>query len=329
MPQPGRSTVHVNRPLTQISIAFMQNQSNFVADRVFPAIDVSKRSDRYFVYDRGDFNRDEMKERAPGTEASGSDFTIDNTPTYFARYYSHKRDIDDQTRENYDDPLDPDREATLFVTNKALIRKERLWVTNYFGTGVWGTDITGVAGAPGAGQAQQWDQAASTPIEDVRKGKTAVLQETGFEPNVMVIGKQVADALVDHPDIVGRIDRGQTPGGPAVTLMENLAALFELDEVMVMKSIVNTAAENQTAVHSFIGGKNALLCYRAPSPGIMTPSAGYTFRWTGLSGSGPGGTRIKRFRIESIESDRVEIGMAFDQKLVASELGYFFSGIVA
>lgn len=329
MPQPGRATVHVNRPLTNISIAFLQNAANFVADRVFPTITVSKRSDRYFVYERGDFNRDEMEERAPATESAGGDYNIDNTPTYFARYYSFHRDIDDQTRENYDEPLDADREATEYVSHKALIRKERLFVTKYFVAGVWTTDITGVAGAPAAGQAQQWDQDASTPIEDVATGKDVVLESTGFEPNVCVLGQQVWTALKNHPDIVGRIDRGQTPGGPAMTLRENLAALFEVDEVLIMKSIVNTAAEGQTAVHSFIGGKNALLAYRTPSPGIMVPSAGYTFQWGGLSGSGPGGTRIKRFRIEKIESDRVEIGTAFDQKLVAADLGYFFLGIVA
>lgn len=328
MPTPGRATVHVNRPLTMISIAFMQDEQNFIADRVFPQINVSKRSDRYFVYDRGDFNRDDMKERAPSTEAARGEFGLDNTPTYFARYYSYARDIDDQIRENYDEPLAPDEEATRFVTNKALIRKERLWVTKYFTTGIWTTDITGVSGAPGAGQAQQWNESGSTPIEDIRLGKTVVLERTGFEPNVLTVGKRVWDALVDHPDIVGRVDRGQT-SGPALALRQYIAALFEVEEVLVMKSIVNTAAEGQTAVHGFIGGKHALLSYRTPSPGIMVPTAGYTFAWTGLSGSGPGGTRIKRFRMEAIESDRVEIGMAFDQKVVSADLGYFFSGIVA
>ena len=63
--QPTPSDVHVNAPLTQISIAFLQNASDFIATRVFPNIPVSKQSDRYYTYERGDFNRDEMAERAP------------------------------------------------------------------------------------------------------------------------------------------------------------------------------------------------------------------------------------------------------------------------
>ena len=95
-----------------------------------------------------------------------------------------------------------------------------------------------------------------------------------------------------------------------------------------MDAIQNTAAEGATAVHVFIGGQHALLAYRAPSPGLMTPSAGYTFSWTGLLGSTTDGMRIMRFRMDQIKSDRVEIEMSYDQKLVSPDLGYFFGDIV-
>ena len=52
MPQPTASDVHVNMPLTNISVAWMQNQQEFIADRVFPTVPVKHRSDRYYVYDR-------------------------------------------------------------------------------------------------------------------------------------------------------------------------------------------------------------------------------------------------------------------------------------
>ena len=56
----------------------------------------------------------------------------------------------------------------------------------------------------------------------------------------------------------------------------------------------------------------------------MTPSGGYTFSWTGAIGAGDSGGRISRFRLEQLKSDRVEIEMAFDQKLVSADLGYRF-----
>lgn len=326
-PTPG--DVHVNTPLTNISIAYLQDAVNFVAAKVFPNIPVTKQSDRYYTYDRGEFNRDEMEERAPSTESAGGGYTVDNTPTYYSPVYAFHKDISDQMRSNADAVLNPDREATEYVTTKALIKREKLWVSKYFATSVWGKDITGVSASPTGDQVLQWNDANSTPIENVRTAKTYVLESTGFEPNTMVIGRRVYDALVDHPDIVDRIKYGQTPGDPAMANIQALMKLFEIQRLFVMNAIVNTAKEGQTASHSFIGGKNCLVCYSAPNPGLMTPSAGYTFSWTGFLGAGAEGNRIKRFRMEHLESDRVEIQMAFDQKKVAADLGYYFTTIVA
>jgi|LakMenEpi03Aug12_release.lakeMendotaPanAssembly.Ray.scaffolds.fasta_scaffold186437_3 hypothetical protein len=326
-PTPG--DVHVNTPLTNISIAFLQNANNFVASKVFPNISVSKQADRYYVYNRGDFNRDEMALRAPGTESAGGGYTLDNTPSYFANRFSFHKDIPDEVRANADAALNVDREAVAFVTHKALIRREKLFATNFFTTGKWSTDITGVSGAPSAGQVKQWNDATADPIENIRAGKRSIMERTGFEANKLVVGRAVFDTLLDHPDIVDRIKYGQTAGAPAMANADTLARLLGVDEVLVMNSIENTAAEGQTMSHSFIGGKSALLVHSATSPGLMTPTAGYTFSWTGLLGAGAEGNRIKSFRLEHLSSDRVEIDMCFDQKLVSADLGFFWTTIIA
>jgi hypothetical protein len=339
--QPSRSDVHVDRPLTQISLAFMQASTNFVADRVFPVVSSSKQSDLFFTYDRGEFNRDEMEERAPATESAGGTYTI-GQDSYFARVRAFHRDIPDQVRANADDPINLEAEAARYVTLKGMIKREVTWTTSYFtATGTPGTtwtfEVDGDATATAVASFDPtsatdnhklfWSDAASTPIEDVRQGKRFVLESTGFAPNKITLGRDVFDALLDHPDIVGRLDRGQTPTGPAIAARESIAALFELDEVLVMDAIQNTADKGQANASSFIGTNNALLSYSPASPGIMTPSAGYTFSWTGYTGATGNGTRVKRFRMDHIEADRVEIDMAYDQKLVSADLGYIFGGI--
>lgn len=317
--EPSRSDVHVDGPLTNISIAFLQDQDSFVADRVFPNIPVAHSSDVYYTYPKGEFNRDDMELRAPGTESAGANYKL-GTDNYSAPVRALHHDIADQVRANADSPLSPDREATEFLTQKALINREIQWASNYFQAGVWDTDV--VSGL-------NWDDATSTPIADVRTGVRTVLQNTGYKPNTMVMGRECWDILVDHPDLVGRLDRGQT-SGPARVLRDAIAALFEIDQVLVMEAIQNTAGKGLADSHSFIGtGLDALLCYAAPSPGIMTPSAGYTFSWTGFLGASQNGMRMKRFRMDHLESDRIEIDQAYDQKLVASELGYFFDDVSA
>ena len=157
--------------------------------------------------------------------------------------------------------------------------------------------------------------------------KQIMLKRTGYMPNILTLGRPVYDVLVDHGDIVGRLDRGQTTG-PAKANREQLATLFEVDEIRVMDSIWNSASIDETVTHDFIGGKHGLLSYRPAAPGIMTPCAGYTFAWIGQVGASSDGVRMKRMRIETIEAERIEIQSAYDYKLISAELGAFFNAIV-
>jgi hypothetical protein len=61
----------------------------------------------------------------------------------------------------------------------------------------------------------------------------------------------------------------------------------------------------------------------------MQPSAGYTFTWNGYLGGNNKGVRIKNFRMEHIASDRIEGEMTYDMKVVAKDLGVFWSSVVA
>jgi hypothetical protein len=345
MPQPSRSDVHVDAILTNVSVAFLQNPSAFVASRVFPDVPVLKASDKYFTYARANFNRDGMRKRAPATQSAGSGWNM-STDNYSCDVWALHHDIDDQIRANADNPLNLDREATEFLTLQSLIRKEKQFVADYMvdaapGT-TWSFSVDGVASSPTAAasfnptdesnnQVLHWNDASSNPIEDVALGQQYVLQRTGMKPNKMVLGFPVWNVLKNHPDIIDRIkySGGVGPSRPAVVTKEAVAALLEIDEVLVMESIENTADEGQTESNSFIGGKHALLVYAAPNPGLMIPSAGYTFSWSGFTGQGGMGTRMKRFRMEPESADRVEIEVAFDMKQVSIDLGYFFGAIVA
>jgi len=332
MTQPTARAVHVDQPLTNISVAFLQNASNFVASRVFPNIRVQKQSDVYYTYDRGFFNRNQAKKRAPATEAAIAGFGL-STDNYRADVYALKTQLAWQVEANADAPVQLERSNLELLLHQMMIQKEVDWATNYFTTGIWGTDYTGTASSPGTGEVIQWsDQTSGDPIGNVRAAKTDIMESTGFMPNTMVLSQRVLDALVDHPDIVDRIKYSGGVGNtnPAMTSEQTLAQLFGVERIMVMRAIQNTAAEGDTNVHSFIGGKNAMLTYVAPTPGLMTPSGGYTFTWSGYQGGGNEfGVTTTRREDEKIKATEVEAELAYTHKLVASDLGVFFSGIVA
>ena len=329
--QPTPGDVHVNRPLTNISIAFLQEASGFVADQVFPNIPVQSQSDLYFLYDRGMFNRDQMEKRAPGTEADTVGFTT-STDNYRADVWSLAHDIPDQRRANADSPLQPDREATELLTHQALIRRDAEWVSNYFGSGIWTTTREGVASGPTGTQFLRWDEAGSTPIEDVEDAKITIAESTGFEPNIMVIDRRTWGTLRNHASIIDRVKASGGTGNdnPARLSVEAVAMVLDIPRLLVARAILNTANEGATNVHSFLVNKGALLVYSEPNPGIMKPSAGYTFSWVAMApGASGAGISMRRFRLERIRSDRVEADMAFDQKLVSADMGFFFNATVS
>jgi len=325
MPQPSLNSVHVNVPLTNISIAYIQNAQNFIADKVFPNIPVQQQSNRYYVYSKEDFFRIEAQERAPGTQSAGGGFKLDNTPTYFCHPYSVHKDIDDMIRANADAVLNMDRDATEWVTQQLLMKREKIWTSTYFKTTVWGTDLTGVSSGPSTNQFLQWDQTNSTPIEDITGAGIVMAEKTGYKPNTLVLSPYVFNTLKSHADVLDRIKYTQK----GVVTTDILAGLFEVDNVYIPYGTENTSAEGATAAYSFMYGKGALLMYVNPAASLMKPSAGYTFSWQGYLGAGAAGNRIKRFRMEEVEADRVEGTMAFDSKLVCSDLGVYFTSAIA
>lgn len=329
------SAVHIDAPLTNLTVAFLQDANGFIADRVFPKVSVAKKTDKYYIYNRADFNRTgQVQARAPRTQAPRVGMSL-STDTYSADVYSLATDYDFFTLANEDAALDIRAAGAQMLTHQLLIDREIKWASSYFAGGIWGTDWDGVASSPTAAQVIQWsDYTNSTPIADVtRIMRTVQLKSGGFKPNVMVVGKEVRDTLVNHPTILARLNGGATVTNPALVTDAKLAEIFGVEEFMVMETVKNTAAEGLTESNSFIGGKLAGFYYRPRSSGLMIPSAGYTFTWDELEGASGHGIAIKSYRGDYLAIDGVaevlEANMAYDHKVVSADLGAIIDSVIA
>lgn len=325
---PNRSDIHIDKALTNISVKYMQDSSNFIADSVFPQVPVQKQSDRYFKYLKEDWFRDDAQERAMGTESAGGDYDVDNTPTYFCKKYAFHKDVFEEDRANSDTPLTPDTDATEFVVDKLLLNKENNWAKTYFKSGVWAQDNTGVAYSAGVHNYIQWDDYSySDPIKDIADMATAMAETTGKRPNKLTIGRRVYDALRQHPDILDRIKFTQK----GVITLDLIAELFDVEQILVANSIQNIAAKGQAADMKFIMGDNALLTYSINAPKLKAATAGYTFTWVGLMGSNALGGRINRFPMAhlGVGTERIECELAYDMKVVAADMGAFIGSAVS
>lgn len=324
MGQPTRADVHVDTVLTNMAMRYVQAAANFIASLVFPVVPVDKQSNKYRIWAKGDWFRDEAQLRPPGTESATSGYNM-STDTYTADVWALGKMVADQDRVNADADVNLDQGAVDFVTQRLLLRREIQWVADFFGTGKYATDKAVLS---------KWnDYANSDPISDIEEGKAAILEATGYEPNCLCLGYHVWRYLKNHPDIIDRLGLGGSARETRVVTREAVAAIFELDNVHVAKAVKNAAAEGAAVSMGLTHGKHALLCYSAPAPSRDVPSAGYTFGWTGLNGAGgiagvPGLT-VSRYRVDLKKADKIEAEMAWDNKVTGSDLGYFFPDVVA
>ena len=332
MPLLTPSQVHIDTPLSNLTLAYAQSQTNFVADKVFPTVGVARQSDKYYIYDRANMNRTgDVKKLAPRTEVNRIGMTISNS-SYFADVYGLGMDFDEQTIANEDEVLNIRSAGAETLAMRLMIHREENFATTFFSTGVWGTEVAGAAN--GAGTPVYWnDYTNSTPITDVTDARRAMqLKSGGYKPNTMVVGKVTRDELINHPDILARLNGGSTVSNPALITDAKLAEIFEVENFFVMEAVNNTAVEGAAESNAFIGGKHALLCHTPSSAGLMTPAAGMTFAWNNIPGANNLGITVESFSDDALKrqqiAEHIQVKMSYDMKVVGADLGYFFKDIV-
>lgn len=330
---PSGRSLYINAPLTNISVGWQQSPlgRQYVAAQVFPQVPVQQQGGLYWKYNQEDWYRGQAEKRAPGTESAGGGWDV-TTDNYFCDVYAVHKDLADQDRANASAMFNLERDATVWCTQNLLQKRESLFAASFLTTSVWtgstglnggsdGADLTGVASSASTNQFIQFDASGSDPIGLVSGQSIGMAKRTGFRPNTLVMGPSVYNALINNSSIIERIKYSER----GLVSEELLRQVFGVDRLFVTWGIQNTAEYGAAGSYGFIKDDAMLLCYSAPTPGLMQPTAGYVFTWAGFLGAQSYGTRIKRFRMEHLEADRVEGEMAFDMKVIDSRLGVFFN----
>lgn len=334
MPQPTGRDLHVDRLLSDLSIAFMNEPSAYVADQIFPVVPTNKQSDKYAQYRKGDWFRDEAKKRAPLTESAGGGYELEDPGTFFCDEYAYHKDIADEDIDNADEVFDLEEEATQYVTEKLRLRREVAWGSEFFGASIWDKDLSGQTDAPGTDEFLVWDDSSSTPLEDIEDAKSIIKLATGLMPNTLVVSERVHQTLKHHVDIKDVFKYTQA----AVITQQLLARVFEIDNYFIAKAVKasnpeDTDGDTNDELEYILDQYGALLVYAAPRPTKRRPSGGYTFRWKRPVIAGREGQRleatVRKFRIDKIGGLRVEGAFYEDMRLIANECGVFFKDAIA
>jgi hypothetical protein len=318
--QPTKTQVHIDRPLTDYTIAQFQSLTDFVATSVVPSLPVDKQSNKYFKYRSGDFARDAAALRAAGAESVGTGFNLSDE-SYSCDKYALHVDFDYDTLANADEPLRLEEDAVRLLTHSMAIRREAMFAAAAWRHDVWASGLT-------ANATNQWSSyASSDPIIMLDQAKRDVRRKLFREPNTLILGEDAFLALKEHPDLVGRIVYTKSD------ILDNaeMARLLGVERLVVAKALVNGASEGKAdSVSNMLSAKNALLVYLPETVGLMNASGIVAFDWTGAAHlPRPQGFVARRFEMEERLSRRIEVEMTTDIKVVNPEAGFFFNEIVA
>lgn len=306
MARPTVYDVHINRPLTQVSIAY--RNGNYIAEEIAPIVQVQKKSDDYFVFPKQAWFRNRSKFRAPGTRFPRGDYPI-TTSSYACINDAFAKEITDEERDNADLPLRMDVNATNFVTDALLMGLE-MRVANLISTSTnW---------ASGSVAGTLWSSDTSDPYANIDTLVDAIVTQIGQMPNVAVMSWKVWKAAKNNAALLDRI-KYTRPGGQL--MVQDFKDWFGFEKVLVGRSIVDSAQDGQTASHSFIWGNDFWCGYVTPNAALEEPTALYTFRW--------GDREVRRYRYEEEHYDLVAAQWHTSEKITASDAGAIFANVVA
>lgn len=344
MPRDTFRDVHVDRPLSNFSVAHFQNTADFVSQRFFPTISVNHVSDKFTFYPSGYFNRiaSDSKRAEEGVANSISYSTT--MRDYHCREEALRVFISDRKRSNVDSQFQLDREASILLTMSLLLHRED-WFVNEFmlPTSGWTTNVTGVASGAtgiqeGGGSILKWSDTASDPVKDMLDLHREMLRVGKRKPNKCIMTLDVYNVIRNHPDVMDRIRFTGSSNAPAIAGLNALAQLFELQEIIIMQTVLNVAPQGiedpvtglPPTKDVFLAENKMLLASVESGLGLMVPTAGLTFMHNRyLAQSVSGGPAVRRYREHpGKKGEYIEAEYSMDQRIVAPDLGCVITDII-
>ncbi len=304
--------LHIDIALSQMAIGY--RPTGFIADMIFPTVQVDKQSNLYLVFDRADRTRVEDTTRAPGTYAKRVTENI-GSATYFARNYALAAAAVLEDKLN----ADPMQLATM-INGKATYLLDKLlmdWESRVARLVTSGSNVGSYA-APTSSWAL-----AGNPIANINTAIDNVQGATGIAPNRVVMGIDAWKSFRRDTTVRNLIFGVNNGGGYPSTVQA--ANLLGVDQVVVGGAYQNTGQEGVGESLASVWKDNVLVYYAPAAPSIDMPSFGYNFRW---AAAGLPNMQVERHPYDSkSKSEDIEVGYYQDEKITASTYAFLLPSV--
>lgn len=298
------------------------DRRGFIAQQVLPVLEVAKQSGTYGIIPIEQLLQTRDTARAPGSGYSRGKFTFTKA-TYATEEHGAEEPVDDREAEMYREYFDAEVIAAQRAYDVVLRNAEIRAAALIFNATTWtGASLTTAI-------TNEWDDHTNaTPIDDVEAAVLKVYANSGLWPNALVINRKVFRNLRLCDQIIDRI-AGSGAGSPVKAsdiTAATLAAVFDLDRIIIAGSSKNTANEAVDASLSQVwSDEYAMICKIATSNDMREPCIGRTFHWA-ADGSQIGGA-VEDYRDETVRSKIIRVRHDVDELVLYTQAGHMLSNI--
>ena len=145
-------------------------------------------------------------------------------------------------------------------------------------------------------------------------GREVIRLNAGTLPNTWVINEPTFNVLSEHAKVTDKIKYSQK----GIITEDLLTQVFKIPNLLVARTVANSANEGQALTPADIWGKDCILAYVDASPDLSSPTFGRIFSWTEEAGAD--GVIVESYRDDDIRSDVIRVRNDADEKLVAPRL---------
>jgi hypothetical protein len=298
------------------------NRQGFIGRRVLPVFNTQVQAGPFGKITIESLLKGGNTERAPGSRYNRGDwdFTADS---YATKEQGWEEPVDDREARMYADYFDAERVSTERARNVVMQNAEKRIADSVFNATTWtGSLLT-------TGITNEWDDPTNAiPIDDVEAAARLVRANTGLWPNALIINRKVFRNLRNCDQIVERIQSAGAgfPTRPADITVAQLAAVFDLPNIIVAGGAYDSAKEGQsTVVAELWSDEYAMVARIAESRDIREPCLGRTFHWS-EDGSLLDGM-VESYRDETVRSEIIRCRHDVHEKILYPECGHLLSNV--
>lgn len=308
---PKQAPFPIDPFLTGIAIAY--RNATLIADSVLPRVPVGAQTFKWWKYDKAESFTvpetlvgrkgvpNEVEFGATEEESSVKDYGLDDV-------------VPNDDINNAPPGFNPLANAVEMTTDLVVLAREKRVADLVFNNSTYDSTLRETLSG-----SDQWSHADSDPKGQILEA----LDKTIVRPNVIVLGQAVYTALRQNPSMVSAFLGNN--GEKGTLTRQQIAELFEVEEVIVGQGFINVAKPGQAPSIVRVWGKHAALIHRNRLANTQRGATfGMTAQWGGrIAGQIPEPTIGLRGAV------RVRAGESVKELVVAKDLGYFFQNAIA